>query len=79
MLAAMLPQPPTATPSPCVRLCTLNDDDVCVGCGRTLQDIIGWTKMSEAEKQACVDRARDTLIRLGRPWPPQPPVKSRVT
>ena len=37
-------------PSPCIRHCTLNDEDVCVGCGRTLADITGWTKMSEIEK-----------------------------
>lgn len=56
-----LPPPPSAPPSahsPCVRLCTLNDDEVCLGCGRTLQDIIGWTQMSEAEKVACVARAQ---------------------
>ncbi|MBI5926608.1 MAG: DUF1289 domain-containing protein [Aquabacterium sp.] len=59
--------------SPCVRLCTLNAQDVCVGCGRTLADITGWTKMSEAEKQACVAQARATLQQLGRPLPPYPP------
>lgn len=66
----------SVTPSPCVRLCTLNDDDVCVGCGRTLQDIIGWTKMSEAEKAACVERARQTLHKLGRPC--LPPSQDRL-
>lgn len=52
-----------------MRLCTLNEQDICLGCGRTLADITGWSKMSEADKQACVARARDTLIRLGRPLP----------
>lgn len=26
--------------SPCVGLCTLDDDDVCIGCGRTLDEIL---------------------------------------
>jgi predicted Fe-S protein YdhL (DUF1289 family) len=72
MLAPMLPQPPSATPSPCVRNCTLNDQDVCLGCGRTLTDITGWSAMSEADKAACVARARQNLQALGRPWPAEP-------
>ena len=47
---------------------TLNDEDVCVGCGRTLADITGWTKMSEQEKAACVERAQARL-RDGRLTP----------
>lgn len=58
-------------PSPCIRHCTLNDEDVCVGCGRTLADITGWTKMSEQEKAACVERAQARL-RDGRLQSEQP-------
>ncbi len=69
------PGSPPTCPSPCVRLCTLNEQDICLGCGRTLADITGWSKMAEADKQACVARARETLLRLGRPLPqaPSPP------
>lgn len=28
--------------SPCVSVCVLNDDDVCVGCYRTGQEITDW-------------------------------------
>ncbi len=69
----MPPPPPPTTPSPCVRLCTLNEQDECLGCGRTITDICGWTAMSEPEKQQCLVRARETLVRLGRlqrPWGP---------
>lgn len=59
-----------AVASPCVRLCTLDDHDVCLGCGRTLLEITGWTKMSAPDKAACVARARERLIALGRPLPP---------
>lgn len=65
----MNPQSGLATvPSPCIRHCTLNDEDVCVGCGRTLADITSWTKMSEQEKAACVERAQARL-RDGRLTP----------
>lgn len=55
--------PPVA--SPCIRHCTLNDQDVCIGCGRTLADITGWTKMTEPEKAQCVARAAER-VRTGQ-------------
>jgi len=69
----MSPPPPTGTPSPCVRLCTLNEQDICVGCGRTLDDIKAWSTMSEPEKAACVARARFTLARVRHPFSQAPP------
>lgn len=59
----------SAPPSPCVRNCTLNDQDICLGCGRTLEDITSWTKMSDDDKAACVARGRDNLVRLNRAVP----------
>jgi len=61
------PTPPSPTTSPCVRLCTLNDDDTCVGCGRTLDDIRQWSTMSDEARAACVSRAHDRLRALGLP------------
>lgn len=65
--------PPVVVASPCVRLCTLDEQDICVGCGRSLADITGWTKMADADKAACVARARERLQAMGRPLPPYPP------
>jgi predicted Fe-S protein YdhL (DUF1289 family) len=31
-----------APASPCVRRCTLDPDDLCVGCGRMLDEILEW-------------------------------------
>jgi predicted Fe-S protein YdhL (DUF1289 family) len=59
--------------SPCVRLCTLNDADVCLGCGRALADITAWMGMSAEQKTECVARGRDRLTQMGRPLPPYPP------
>ncbi|MEP0073494.1 MAG: DUF1289 domain-containing protein [Marinomonas sp.] len=36
--------------SPCTRRCTLNEADVCVGCFRTLNDILNWQASSKEEK-----------------------------
>lgn len=62
-----------AVASPCVRLCTLDEHDICVGCGRSLADITGWTKMADADKLACVARGRERLQAMGRPLPLYPP------
>ena len=44
-------QPPAPTPSPCVRNCCLDENDVCLGCYRTITEICGWSQASEAEKR----------------------------
>jgi predicted Fe-S protein YdhL (DUF1289 family) len=37
--------------SPCVKICTLDARaGLCLGCGRTLDEIAGWTRMSSAER-----------------------------
>lgn len=36
--------------SPCVKICELDKDDMCVGCGRTRAEIAGWMSMSDAQK-----------------------------
>lgn len=38
-------------PSPCVSICALNDDDVCIGCQRTGQEIARWGIMTEEERR----------------------------
>jgi predicted Fe-S protein YdhL (DUF1289 family) len=37
-------------PSPCIQICQLNDSDVCVGCGRTRDEIARWLAMSNDER-----------------------------
>lgn len=38
------------TDSPCVRNCCL-DDDLCLGCFRSIDEIIAWRNYSNEEKQ----------------------------
>jgi predicted Fe-S protein YdhL (DUF1289 family) len=36
--------------SPCVNICHLDANDVCVGCLRTRDEIARWSRMSDTEK-----------------------------
>jgi len=38
--------------TPCVRSCCLDDDDVCLGCGRTLEEIREWSCLDENQRRA---------------------------
>ena len=49
---------PTGTASPCVRNCCLDDDNVCLGCGRTLAEIVRWSNATDAEKREILARSR---------------------
>ncbi|MGA9851423.1 MAG: DUF1289 domain-containing protein [Gammaproteobacteria bacterium] len=45
--------------SPCVRICCLDNDDTCIGCGRTLDEIRRWSEMTEQEKLETVRQATE--------------------
>ena len=36
--------------SPCVRNCCLNEEDICIGCFRSIEEICGWSAAEEGEK-----------------------------
>lgn len=37
-------------PSPCIRVCSLDARNVCLGCRRTLREIVDWGRMTAAEQ-----------------------------
>ena len=41
--------------SPCISVCRM-ENEVCVGCGRTIDDIVNWYDMTDDEKQAVLNR-----------------------
>jgi uncharacterized protein len=42
----------TSVPSPCISVCKMDSKQgLCVGCGRTLDEIARWGGMSESEKR----------------------------
>lgn len=41
--------------SPCILICTLDDAQQCLGCGRSLDQIRRWSGMTVAEQWAVID------------------------
>ena len=46
-------------PSPCVSICALDDDDICVGCHRSGDEITQWGSLSEEEKRQVMLRVAE--------------------
>ena len=60
----------TGPRSPCVSICALDVDDICIGCYRSADEITDWFLADEEEKEAILERARERMrlanpIRLG--------------
>lgn len=43
-------------PSPCIKNCKLNSDNVCIGCHRTSEEIKIWPSLSDIEKKKIIDK-----------------------
>ncbi|MFC3153182.1 DUF1289 domain-containing protein [Litoribrevibacter euphylliae] len=55
-------------PSPCVRNCCLDGQDVCIGCFRTYEEILEWSGASEQRKQEILARASERRLHH-KPYP----------
>lgn len=44
---------------PCIRQCCLNEEDVCVGCFRTFDDMLQWHKANAKEKTKMLQMAEE--------------------
>ncbi len=44
--------------SPCVAICTLDDAETCLGCGRTLEEISYWSSYSKEKQWQIIDDLR---------------------
>lgn len=53
--------PPSVT-SPCVSICALDENDVCVGCFRTGGEISHWGLLSEQDKQEILYRIKQRMV-----------------
>lgn len=42
--------------SPCVSICALDENDVCVGCQRTGDEIMQWPRLSDEERRAVLEK-----------------------
>ena len=56
------PERPVA--SPCVSICALDEQDICTGCQRNVDEITRWSRMDNAERRAvlalCHERAKSS-------------------
>ena len=43
---------------PCIRNCCLNDDDTCLGCCRSLEEITGWNEADDDQRKVIMQNAR---------------------
>ncbi|MCQ2029109.1 DUF1289 domain-containing protein [Stutzerimonas zhaodongensis] len=48
--------------SPCVSVCALDEDEICTGCQRSIEEIGRWSRMDNLERRQvllrCHERAR---------------------
>jgi uncharacterized protein len=42
--------------SPCIRNCCLNDEDICLGCFRSLEEIVGWAESNNSIRQTVLEK-----------------------
>jgi predicted Fe-S protein YdhL (DUF1289 family) len=54
--------------TPCIKICVIDPvSKLCEGCGRTLQEIAQWGRISEAERLAIMARLADRVREGPRP------------
>ena len=54
--------------SPCVKTCTLDArNGLCLGCGRTIDEIARWTAMSDIERRQVMDELSGRLAAYEKP------------
>ncbi|MBC8065448.1 MAG: DUF1289 domain-containing protein [Chlorobia bacterium] len=54
-------QTASSVASPCRKICQLGNEDTCLWCLRTLDEIARWTQMSDREKMQVWERVGDSI------------------
>lgn len=49
--------------SPCVSVCRY-ENEICIGCGRTVDEVVNWYDMSDNEKQLVLNRLAEQNKKL---------------
>ena len=52
--------------SPCVSICALDDQDICIGCQRTAAEITRWGRMDNAERRLVLERCAERTRAAGQ-------------
>lgn len=45
--------------SPCIRNCCLDANDICLGCHRSMEEIMAWSTLSINEQKIVLERAKN--------------------
>ncbi len=56
----------TRVESPCVRKCTLDDNDICVGCFRSIDEICAWGGADSGQRRVILQSAATRREALGK-------------
>ncbi|HEK1684886.1 TPA: DUF1289 domain-containing protein [Pseudomonas putida] len=51
--------------SPCVNVCALDEQDICIGCQRTVQEITRWARMDNDERRAVIKLCHERAVTAG--------------
>ncbi|BCX66345.1 MULTISPECIES: DUF1289 domain-containing protein [Pseudomonas] len=54
--------------SPCVNICALDDDDICTGCQRTVEEITRWSRMDNTERRKVLELCHERAKSSGLVW-----------
>jgi hypothetical protein len=54
---------PATVPSPCVNICRLNAQGLCIGCRRTLGEIAEWSQASDARRLEILSALKTRTLR----------------
>ena len=56
---------PAAISTPCVKVCVVDPvSALCIGCGRTVEEIAGWSALGEAERLAVMATLEARLVAM---------------
>ena len=45
--------------SPCINICKLDENKICIGCYRTIDEITNWTKSTDQEKLSILNESEN--------------------
>ncbi|WP_438283024.1 DUF1289 domain-containing protein [Pseudomonas alabamensis] len=51
--------------SPCVSICALDEQDICTGCQRNVDEITRWSRMDNAERRQVLALCHTRALKAG--------------
>ncbi|MAR59966.1 MAG: DUF1289 domain-containing protein [SAR92 bacterium MED-G29] len=57
--------PDSKTLSPCISICKLNEDSICLGCFRSMDEILDWQFMEVDQKKSVLVKCKSRSDALG--------------